>query len=54
MITDEIDENLTLSVAQPANVEVIDGAAGEPGLAGALPDVLLTKGAVAKLEEMFK
>ena len=55
MITDEIDNNLTLSSRNLPNVR--DHRARKHANPVALvryPTVLLTKAAVAKLEEMFK
>jgi len=54
VITDEIDEKLALSSRNLANVEVIDVKQANPVSLVHYPHVVLTKGAVAKLEEMLK
>jgi len=54
VITDAIDENLTLSARNLADVEVIDVKQANPVSLVHYPHVVLTKGAVAKLEEMLK
>ena len=54
VITDEIDSNLTLSSRNLPNVEVIAAQQANPVSLVRYPTVLLTKRAVAKLEEMFK
>jgi large subunit ribosomal protein L4 len=54
VITDAIDENLALSSRNLANVEVIDVKHANPVSLVHYPQVVLTKGAVAKLEEMLK
>ncbi|HUK05773.1 MAG TPA: 50S ribosomal protein L4 [Burkholderiales bacterium] len=54
VITDEIDNNLTLSSRNLPNVEVIAAKHANPVALVRYPAVLLTKRAVAKLEEMFK
>jgi large subunit ribosomal protein L4 len=54
VITDEIDSNLTLSSRNLPNVEVIAAKQTNPVALVRYPTVLLTKGAVARLEEMFK
>ena len=54
VITDEMDNNLTLSSRNLPNVEVIAAKQANPGALVRYPTVLLTKRAVAKLEEMFK
>jgi large subunit ribosomal protein L4 len=54
VITDEIDSNLTLSSRNLPNVEVIAAKQANPVALVRYPTVLLTKRAVAKLEEMFK
>jgi large subunit ribosomal protein L4 len=54
VITDEMDSNLTLSSRNLPNVEVIAARQTNPVALVRYPTVLLTKGAVAKLEEMFK
>ena len=54
VITDEVDSNLTLSSRNLPNVEVIAARQANPVALVRYPTVLLTKGAVAKLEEMLK
>ena len=54
VITDEMDSNLTLSSRNLPNVEVIAAKQANPVALVRYSAVLLTKGAVAKLEEMFK
>ena len=54
VITDELDSNLTLSSRNLPNVEVIAARQANPVALVRYPTVLLTKGAVAKFEEMFK
>ena len=54
VITDEVDANLALSSRNLANVEVIAARQANPVSLVRYPNVLLTKRAVAKLEEMFK
>ena len=54
VITDEMDSNLTLSSRNLPNVEVIAAKHANPVALVRYPTVLLTKGAVARLEEMFK
>ena len=54
VITDAIDENLMLSSRNLANIEVIDVKHANPVSLVHYPQVVLTKGAVAKLEEMLK
>ena len=54
VITDEMDNNLTLSSRNLPNVEVIAARQANPVALVRYPTVLLTKRAVAKLEEMFK
>ena len=54
VITDEMDNNLTLSSRNLPNVEVIAARHANPVALVRYPTVLLTKRAVAKLEEMFK
>ena len=54
VITDEMDSNLTLSSRNLHNVEVIAVQQANPVALVRYPNVLLTKKAVAKLEEMFK
>ena len=54
VITDEVDSNLTLSSRNLHNVEVIGVQQANPVALVRYPNVLLTKKAVARLEEMFK
>jgi len=54
VITDEVDSNLTLSSRNLHNVQVIAAQHANPVALVRYPNVLLTKKAVAKLEEMFK
>ena len=54
VITDEMDSNLTLSSRNLPNVEIIAAKQANPVALVRYPTVLLTKRAVAKLEEMFK
>ena len=54
VITDALDENLKLSSRNLANVEVMDVRHANPVSLVRYPAVVVTKGAVAKLEEMFK
>jgi large subunit ribosomal protein L4 len=54
VITDEMDSNLSLSSRNLHNVEVIAAQQANPVALVRYPNVLLTKKAVAKLEEMFK
>ena len=54
VITDEMDSNLTLSSRNLHNIEVIAAGQANPVTLVRYPTVILTKKAVAKLEEMFK
>jgi large subunit ribosomal protein L4 len=54
VITDAVDENLMLSSRNLANVEVIDVKHANPVSLVRYPHVVLTKAAIAKLEEMLK
>jgi len=54
VITDEIDQNLRLSSRNLPNVEVIAVRHANPVALVRFPSVLLTKAALAKLEEMLK
>jgi large subunit ribosomal protein L4 len=54
VITDGLDENLELSSRNLANVEVIDVRHANPVALVHYPHVVLTKAALAKLQEMFK
>ncbi|MEW5865201.1 MAG: 50S ribosomal protein L4 [Pseudomonadota bacterium] len=53
VITDEVDRNLALSARNLPNVEVIAVQQANPVALVRYPNVLLTRGAVAKLEEML-
>jgi large subunit ribosomal protein L4 len=54
VITDAVDENLMLSSRNLANVEVMDVRHANPVSLVRYPTVLVTKAALAKLEEMLK
>ncbi len=54
VITDEVDQNLILSSRNLPNVHVISVRQTNPVSLVRYPSVLLTKKAVAKLEEMYK
>jgi large subunit ribosomal protein L4 len=54
VITDAIDENLMLSSRNLINVEVMDVKHANPVSLVRYPTVIVTKAALAKLEEMFK
>jgi len=54
VITDEMDSNLTLSSRNLPNVEVIAAKQANPVALVRYPAVLLTRRALARLEEMFK
>ncbi len=54
VITDAIDENLMLSSRNLANVEIMDVRHANPVSLVRFPSILVTKAAVAKLEELFK
>ena len=54
VITDEVDPNLALSSRNLRNVAVIAARQANPVALVRYPNLLLTKRAVAKLEEMFK
>ena len=54
VLTDEVDQNLRLSSRNLANVEVMSVRQANPVALVHYPHVVLTKAAVAKLEEMFK
>jgi len=54
VITDEVDDNLRLSSRNLANVEVIAVRQTDPVSLIRYPSVVLTRAAVAKLEEMLK
>jgi large subunit ribosomal protein L4 len=54
VLTDEIEPNLRLSARNLANVEVMSVRNANPVALVRYPNVLLTRSALAKLEEMFK
>ena len=54
VITDELDSNLTLSSRNLHHVTVISAQQANPVALVRYPNILLTKKAVAKFEEMFK
>src|SRR5438105_503759 len=54
VITDEIDDNLRLSSRNLRNIEVMSVRHANPVALVRFPNVLLTKAAVAKLEEILK
>ena len=54
VITDELDRNLMLSARNLPNVHVIAARQTNPVSLVRYPNVVLTKKAVAKLEEMYK
>ena len=54
VVIDEMDDNLHLSSRNLINVEVVAARHVDPVSLVRFPNVLLTKKAVAKLEEMFK
>jgi len=53
IITDTIDENLYLSSRNMANVLVLEANQADPISLVRFPNVLVTRNAVAKIEEMF-
>lgn len=53
IITDSIDENLYLSSRNLANVLVLEADQADPISLVRFPNVLVTRNAVAKIEEMF-
>jgi large subunit ribosomal protein L4 len=54
VITEEIDENLMLSSRNLRNIQIMSVRHANPVALVRFPTVLLTKGAVAKLEELLK
>jgi large subunit ribosomal protein L4 len=54
VITDAVDENLMLSSRNLANVEVMAVQHANPVSLVRFPTILVTKAALAKLEELFK
>jgi len=53
VITDNLDENLALAARNLPNVLVLEAQQADPVSLVRFPKVLLTKGAVAKMEEML-
>ncbi len=54
VITDAADQNLLLSARNLANVEIMDARHANPVSLVRYPTILVTKAAVAKLEELLK
>jgi large subunit ribosomal protein L4 len=54
VITDEIDENLLLSSRNLVNVEIMTARHADPVSLVRHPNVLITKAAVARFEEILK
>ena len=54
VITDEVDQNLLLSSRNLPNVEIVAARHADPVSLVRFPNVLLTKAAVAKFEEILK
>jgi large subunit ribosomal protein L4 len=54
VITDEVDENLELSSRNLRNVAVMSAKNANPVALVRFPNVVLTRGALAKLEELLK
>jgi large subunit ribosomal protein L4 len=54
VLTEELDEKLMLSCRNLANVEVLPVRHADPVSLVRYPNVIVTKAAVAKLEEMYK
>jgi len=54
VITDDMDENLTLSARNLRHVLVMSAGNANPVALVRFPNVLLTKGAMGKLEELLK
>ena len=54
VITEEVDRNLALSARNLANIEVIAARQANPVSLVRYPHVVLTKAALARLEEMLK
>jgi large subunit ribosomal protein L4 len=53
VITDSLDENLALAARNLPNVLVLEAQQADPVSLVRFPKVLLTKAAVAKMEEML-
>ncbi len=54
VITDTVDQNLLLSARNLANVEIMDARHANPVSLVRYPNILVTKAAVAKLEQLLK
>jgi large subunit ribosomal protein L4 len=54
VITDDMDENLMLSARNLRHVLVMSAGSANPVALVRFPNVLLTKGAMGKLEELLK
>jgi large subunit ribosomal protein L4 len=54
VITEEVDDNLRLSSRNLRNIQIMSVRHANPVALVRFPNVLLTKGAVAKLEELLK
>jgi large subunit ribosomal protein L4 len=54
LITDEVDDNLMLSSRNLPNVEVLAAGSANPVSLVRAPNVLITRKAVEKLEELLK
>jgi large subunit ribosomal protein L4 len=54
VITEEVDDNLRLSSRNLHNIQIMSVRHANPVALVRFPNVLLTKGAVAKLEELLK
>jgi large subunit ribosomal protein L4 len=53
VITDSVDDNLLLASRNLPNVLVLEAQQADPVSLVRFPKVLMTKGAVAKMEEML-
>jgi large subunit ribosomal protein L4 len=53
IITDSVDENLYLSSRNLANVLVLEANQADPVSLVRFPNVIVTRNAVAQIEEMF-
>jgi len=53
IITDSVDENLYLSARNLPNVLVLEANQADPVSLVRFPNVVVTRNAVAKIEEMF-
>ena len=54
VLTEEVDQNLLLSSRNLPNVEIVAARHADPVSLVRFPNVLLTKAAVAKFEEILK